>query len=309
MPTASSASDYIYEGVWVNWSKGPVLGSTFTVNSYRASIISPALAIYISIAGSQLWRLFQLALHQRQASSSEHSLHYHQQQVILRNTVTDLTTLWRLIRVSIAWRHQKDAKVLKESLPLIFWTFVHFALVVLFGIFSSWLLEAGEEVLSRSPWCGTYNTTYLTAVYTTNGSDVEAVQKAMEYGNYINSRYATVQQHVDICQSSNDGCEILPAERLNWTSNIVQGGCPFDRTICHPGIDGSISFDTGYLSSCSHLGLNAKKNDRVSFRMVAQCAPLNDAEYTTDYGWGLPHLPCLLFSHFALRTFVDLKYL
>ncbi len=293
MPVALSASDYIYEGIWINWSRGPSLGSTLTVNPYHASILSPALAIFISIAGSQLWRLFQFGLHQIRATSSGQSLIYHQQQVILRNTATDLNTLWRLSRTGFAWRHQRDAKVLSATLPLIFWTLVHLVLIILLGLFSSWLLEATDEVLSRSPWCGTYNRTYTAAVYTTDGNDVDAVQKSMEYGNYQNWRYGAIQQHVDICRSSVEGCDSLPKKNLTWTSNIVPGGCPFDPKICHPDLDGSIVFDTGYLSSSSHLGFNARKHDRVSFRMVAQCAPLDDAKHST--GWqdipGTANLP------------------
>lgn len=283
MSTALSASSYIHEGVWINWRRGLVLGSTVTVNPYHASILSPALAIFISIAGSQLWRLFQFALHQIRATSSNRSLIYHQQQVILRNTATDLNTLWRLLRTGLAWRHQRDAKVLRTSLPLIFWTIVHLVLIVLLGLFSSWLLEASDEVLVRSPWCGTYNQSYTAAIYTTDSDDLDSVQKAMQYTTYQNWRYGAIQQHVDICRSSIDGCDTLPTKTLNWSANIVPGGCPFDDSICHPEIDGSISFDTGYLSSAAHLGFNAKKHDRVAFRMVAQCAPLDDAKHSTAW--------------------------
>lgn len=283
MPTALSASQYIYEGIWINWRRGPLLGSTLTVNPYRASILSPALAIVISIAGSQLWRLFQFALHQIRATSSDRSLIYHQQQVILRNTATDLNTLWRLIRTGFAWRHQKDAKIMKTLLPLLFWTVIHLVLIILLGIFSSWLLEANDEVLSTSPWCGTYYQTYVDAVYTTDGNDADAVQKSMAYGNYQNWQYSSIQQHVDICRTSVEGCAILPTKNLTWISSIMPGDCPFDSTICHPDLDGSILFDTGFLSSGSHLGFNAKSHDRVTFRMAAQCAPLDDAKHSTAW--------------------------
>lgn len=283
MPAALSASQYVYEGIWTNWNRGPVLGSTLTVNAYSASILSPALAIVISVAGSQLWRLFQFVLHQMRATSSDRSLIYHQHQVILRNTATDLNALWAFIRTAFAWRHQKEAKVLKATLPLLFCTVIHLVLIILLGIFSSWLLEADDEVLSRSPWCGTFYQTYIDAIYTTDGNDVDAVRKSMEYGNYINEQYGAIQQHVDICRNSVEGCDVLPTKKLTWTSSIVPKGCPFDPTICHPDIDGSISFDTGFLSSDTHLGFNAKGCDRIVFRMTAQCAPLDDAKYSTTW--------------------------
>lgn len=287
MATALSASDYIWEGPWVNWSRGRVLGLTLTLDPYKASIVSPALAIFVSIAGTQLWNLFQFALHQTRATSSPQSLLYHQQQTILRNTGSDLNALWRLVRVALAWRHQRDAKVLRVSTPLILWAFLHFALIVLAGLFSSWLLETSDpRVLSRSPWCGTFKTTYASDVYSTDSENFNLVKLAMEYATYVDSRYANVQQHVDLCETGSDACDTFPTKDLVGlapASTLLKGGCPFGDHVCHPDIDGSIFFDTGYLSSDSKFGFNAPKKDRVSFRMVAECAPLNDAEYST--GW------------------------
>lgn len=289
MSQALSASEYIYQGVWVNWNKdkGVVLGSTLTVNSSFASILSPALAIFISIAGSQLWRLFQFGLHQARATSDARGLIYHQQQVILRNTGTDLNTIYRFIRTAIAWRHQKDAKVLKTSFPLVFWSVVHFSLIVLAGLFSSWLLEAGDDVLSRSPWCGNFNQTYGAAL--TNASQQitdQGLHLLQEYAHYHNARYAYVKQHIDICQNGEngtEGCDMMPAQSLGWTARVLNGACPFDGDMCHEAIEGSLSLDTGYISSSKDLGFNAAKNDRIALRLSAQCAPLNDAKYETDW--------------------------
>lgn len=283
MPAAASAANYVYQGVWINWSKGSVLGSTLTVDEYRASIISPALALFVSIAGAQLWGVFQFALHQFRATASARNLLYHQQQIILRNTSTDLNTLWRLLRVAFAWRHQPDAKALTASLPLAFWALLHFVLIVLAGLFSSWALEAGDEVLSRSPHCGYLSNEYLEKLANSNMSDMQTVQLNMQAWNWFNSRFVTVQQHVDLCYQDPQECSGLVSQNLTTTSRVVEGGCPFDQAVCHPDIDGSIEFDTGYLSSSAALGLNTRKEDRVSFRMVAECAPLNDAQYST--GW------------------------
>lgn len=283
MPAAGSAVDYVYQGVWVNWSKGSLMGSTLTVNEYHASILSPALALFVSIAGAQLWGVFQFALHQFRATASARSLLYHQQQIILRNTSTDLNTLWRLIRVAIAWRHQPDAHALKVSLPLVFWATLHFALIALAGLFSSWALEAGNEVLSRSPHCGYFSNAYQNQLANPNISDPEVVRLNMQEGNWMNSRFVAVQQHVDLCYQNPQECAGLVVQNLTSTWRIIENGCPFDQAVCHPDIDGSIAFDTGYISSSAALGLNTKKEDRISFRMLAECAPLNDANHST--GW------------------------
>lgn len=50
--------------------------------------------------------------------------------------------------------------------------------------------------------------------------------------------------------------------------------CPFDAQMCFTGPGESISFDTGLLDSHKHLGINARKKDRVQYRWKAACAPL-----------------------------------
>lgn len=283
MSTAEGAASYIHEGLWHDWSKPAVLGLTLTVNAYHASIISPAIAIFVAVAGSQLWRLFQFGLHQYRASGRPSDFLYHQQQVVLRNTGADLNTIWRLLRLGIAWRHQKDIPVLRKSIPLLFWSLLHFVIVIVASVLSTWILSAGNRALSRSPFCGTFNQTYFATVYSANVSDPEVPRLAMEYAAYINERWAAVQQHVDICSTSVEGCDIGTGQDLTYSSRLMPGSCPFGGDVCHPDIDGAMSFDTGYLSSMDHLGINAPEKDRISFRFTAQCAPLNDAKYTT--GW------------------------
>ena len=302
MAPALTAAEYIYEGVWVNWSKGRVFGSTLTVSPQHASILSPALAVLISIAGGQLWRLFQFALHQARATSNSRNFIYHQSQSILRNTSSDLNALWRFLRLAVAWRHQRDAKVLRSLLPLVVWTLIHLSLVVTVGLLSSWLLEANDEVLSRSPWCGTFNKTYYAEVYSTNQTDAQAVSLMKEYSSYTDSRYVTVQSSVDICHDGADGC-ISPRDKaLAWTSTFIAKACPVNSTLCHPDAGGSTSFDTGLLSSHKDLGYNARKEDRVSIRLAAQCAPLKAEGFVTDW----QYIPAA--SGMSAREAVDARY-
>lgn len=294
MSTASPPEDYIYQGVWTNYLRGgKVFGITLTVNETTASILSPALALIVSIAGSQLWRLFQFALHQTRATDQEKNFLFHQQQVTLRNTATDLNTLWRLIRLAFAWRRHRDIKVFWESLPLLIWTSFHLILIILIGLFSSWLLQASDDVLSRSPWCGQYSQNFINEAF--SGSTADAIlAESFAYSNYMNSRFAVAQQHLDVCATSSDGCDGLVTTSLPYTKAIAPGTCPFSGSICHPNAS-TIEFDTGYLSSATQLGLNAPKEDRISFRMQAKCAPLDDARYVT--GWHLVNATSDLATH------------
>lgn len=48
-----------------------------------------------------------------------------------------------------------------------------------------------------------------------------------------------------------------------------------------PDVD-AIQFDTGFLSSHTHLGINARQ-DRVEYRSVTTCAPIITDGYVSDY--------------------------
>jgi len=71
MPKASGAADYVFEGVWTNWKKGPVFGLTLTLSPDNVALLLPAITLLISMAGSQLWQLFRFNLHQVRATSSK----------------------------------------------------------------------------------------------------------------------------------------------------------------------------------------------------------------------------------------------
>lgn len=283
MPKADGPSSYIFEGVWSNWGKGRVLGSTLTLSAHDASLLSPALATLISIAGGQLWRLSQFAIHQIRATPAKQNYLFHFQQVALRNTAVDINALWRFIRFAFAYRHEKEIRSFSQSAPLILFTLLHVVLLILASLFSSRLLNAGNEVLSRSPYCGVYNSTYTNALYRNDSSD-ETFRQRMEYRNNINSIFASIQQHVDICQTSVDGCDnTRPVRSLESTAIILDAKCPFDSSICHPDIDGAMALDTGFISSHSDLGFNFPEKDRMSFRIFTQCAPLDSSRFAS--GW------------------------
>jgi hypothetical protein len=266
MATALDATKYIYQGVWINWSRGSVLGSTLTVSPQHASILSSALAILVSIAGAQLWTLSQYIIHQARATSEQRNFVYHQSQSILRNSSSDFDALSRLSRLAIAW------------------ALLHFLLVTCAGVFSSVVLAGDSDVLSRSPWCGNFNDTYLADMYyPKQRNDPKTVALSNEYNSYANSRLAYVQQTVDICGDGSQHCDGPRPDPLPFTTAFVPGVCPVNSSICHPDAGGSMSFDTGFLSSHSHLGYNAPKNDRVSVRLTAQCAPLKPQGYVSSW--------------------------
>lgn len=284
MSIAEGPASYIFEGVWTNWAKGRVVGLTLTLSAHNANILSPVLANLVATAGGQLWRLFQFAIHQLRATPEPRNFLFWFQQIALRNTAIDINAFWRFIKFAFVFKHEEAIHSFKNSIPLITFTLFHIALVNLASSFTPTLLTAGNEVLSKGPFCGTYNDTYTTGIIYSNDTSTEALRLKMEFKQNVNSIFASVQQHVDICQTSLDGCDSTrPVKSLKSTATILYGKCPFDSSICHPDIEGALELDTGIISSHSHLGFNFPKEDQVAFRVRSLCAPLDNSRFVT--GW------------------------
>ena len=173
-------------------------GATLTLSPPNAIVLASILAIFVQFAGSQVWKLVQFAIHQFRATAQPRDGLYHQQQAILRNNSTDLSALWQLLRVAIAWRHQKAAQSFRRSLALITGALAHFILFTAAGTFVSISLDVGDEVLSRSPFGETFNDTYFASL----GSTVELGMPNhldVEYWAHTQTRYQQSQQYVQFC--------------------------------------------------------------------------------------------------------------
>ena len=281
MPVAEAASAYVYEGVWTNWSKGRHVGATLTLSPKNALLLISITAIFIQLSGTQLWKVVQFVLHQVRATPEPRDGLYHQQQVILRNSSSELGALWQMVRIAFAWRTQRTVKSYRRSIPLVSFTLLHFCFFTTAGIFSSKILDAGDEVLSRSPFCGVYNLTYLASLGTT-GAVEKPNHLVSEFNANAQALFQQSQQYVQFCSNSGAACRGLPQQKLPW--NWTEGSqCPFEPPVCSPDLQKSIVIDTGLISSNRHLGLNAPERDRIQYRKVTTCTVLNDAKYISDW--------------------------
>src|ERR1700733_4754926 len=106
MPQALEASSYVHQGFWTNWSKGGTLGETLTLSRANSTILVAVLAIFVQVTGSQLWRVFQIALHQARATQEPRDALHHQQQAVLRNNPSDFGSIWQLLQIGIPCGHK-----------------------------------------------------------------------------------------------------------------------------------------------------------------------------------------------------------
>lgn len=54
----------IYTGIWINWSKGPILGATLTTTSKDGFLLASFLALFVRMVGSHFWSVLCFVIHQ-----------------------------------------------------------------------------------------------------------------------------------------------------------------------------------------------------------------------------------------------------
>ena len=287
MTQAQGPGAYVYQGLWTNWSKGSVRGLTLTLSSGNGNLLIAVLALFVALAGGQLWTVVRLLIHQRRALHEQDDVHHDQEQIILRNTTTDMATAQSVLRLLRTTSRPRN-KSLPGDVGIIFVAIFHLSFFVVAGTFSSSLADAGQAVLSRSPYCGTFNSTYDDT--TANGENLTSpaiyalsTERMSKYAQDT----ATSQQYANECYimdplfsaSSSSDCNTLAKSTLNWTTSY-NATCPFDPKVCSANCP-TIVFDTGIIDTHSDLGLNADLASRLYYRRVNKCTVLNGTSYTT----------------------------
>ena len=247
----------VYTGPWINWSHGPILGSTLTLSTRDGSLLTAFLAMFVTVTGAAWWRISSYLLHQSRASQDYQDGVHHQHQAILRNTSGPAGAAWQLVQTMWYWRKNAVRPTLR-TLPVLLLALLNLTIFAVAGIFSSEVTKAaGNETLVRSPNCGyldiptddpkqtAWNTVELNDTLTAT-----AYQRAC-YGGKQN----TLQ------------CNQYAQQSIPWKSN-QNATCPFGDDICIYGATAAYEMDTGKLDSHEDLGINARKSHRVQLRKV-----------------------------------------
>ncbi|KAL6155178.1 hypothetical protein ACJQWK_01354 [Exserohilum turcicum] len=267
----ASNEQSVYLGIWTNWSHGAVAGLTYTTTLENGGLLIAFLALFVTFTGTCFWSIVSFTVHQTLSRQAPQGAIYHQQQAILRSSDTSAAALWRLVKLSWAWRKiSLTTSVKSTSIPLVasLATFTAFAAA---GIFSSRVATSrGGEVLIVGDKCSTFNSSLL------NADNIAASQY------YGASRIRSSFNYEANCYSahgSTEGCRTFVRSALPVT--VTTGGpCPFagQDAICRSQND-SIRLDSGYLNSHYDLGINSPPSSRFLYRTVNQCAPILSEGY------------------------------
>ncbi|KAM7193957.1 hypothetical protein V8F33_007463 [Rhypophila sp. PSN 637] len=275
--TTFGPSQYpVYMGSWVNWSRGRVFGATLTMTRHSGNLLIAFTALFVAFVSSRFWRIACFTLHRRFSSSEARDALHHQRQAILRNSWSPEVSVWTLGKLLLAWRRSSAKRPFARILPVLAGALICVCAFALAGGFSSQISTSiGDEVLIASSNCGIVllqqNNVTHNGLLARLRSDSEFASNAANYA----------QQCYSLLDRSNSStmfdCNTFAVGRL---PAIIDNDapCPFNETICRS--KSNVRFDTGYLDSNEHLGINAPPEERFQFRQVYSCAPLQTDGYT-----------------------------
>jgi len=277
----------------VHAESGRVRGATLTLKQQQGLILVSFLTLYVQFAGACFWRVVCFVLHQGRSTTSPRDGLFHQQQTILRNSITAPNALWSLSRSMWAWKGNAQSPF-GRTVILILITCLHIAFFGVAGLFSSQIASTGAgQALIRAGSCG-----YPKDI--PNLRQREEVSPAQEELTTFNSVVLlgrlTLTKSVAYVRScyndDNDGgsadCNVFVHRFLDGRNSVssTNATCPFGGNSCVTTT--ATRYDSGYLSSGRDLGMNFPESEDVTIRRVTSCAPIAAEKYATDWKDNLP---------------------
>lgn len=256
----------------VNWSRGPIHGSTLTLPGRHAAILITALALFIQFTGTKLWSILCFVTHQLGTTRGPRDGMYHQLQATLRNNGSDAGTVWQVAKIALIWRAPRSRNF-RKALGLMLLGVVHLSLFSAAGLLSFRLTTIQDEVLARSPNCGPWSIGNASSAQPTKPSILTQV---VDYEVHRTVNLELTKLYVRDCLNGSQPsteCSAFKSNSLNYATTR-NTPCPFLGGMCLGSVDNAATFDTGLIDSCQDLGINAEMKDRVELRKTMTCLPI-----------------------------------
>src|ERR1700722_3546927 len=268
------AESSIYTDFWINWSKGPILGTTLTTTSQDGFLLVSFLALFVRMVGGHFWSVLCFVMHQLKSDLGPQDGLHHQHQLLLRNSQSHTSTLWDLTKVAFFWRANARHSF-RRTLPLIVIALLQLAIFTAAGLFSSHLASSSDEVLVRSPYCG-----YIQSPDSIDHLDASGEEQVADF--FIARRTAALwsSNYAQNCYQTNStasDCNIFAVPRIQTTSAVTS--CPFAQGTCIEDA-GALQISTESINSDIHLGINSRRKHSIDYRRITTCAPLRTDGFT-----------------------------
>ncbi len=269
MSSSAYASSYFYTGVWTNWARGKTHGATLTIHEREAGLLAAFLAVYVSFVGGQFWRILCYSIHQAKAGKPDQPVDaFHRQiQVLLRNSEAAGGGFWEFAGLPFRWKDRRKGPVL-QCVSFAFMAFLNLSAFSVASIFSSEVTKStGNTTLLYSPNCGYAK--YPNGFDPTFSKLLRTMQIAETAAGYARACYGGAENPLQ--------CNTYPLSQIAYTKtlNVV---CPFESRRCLNNL--TVSFDTGHMNTFDVFGVNSPEHERVTYRRVTTCAPLDLKDLT-----------------------------
>jgi hypothetical protein len=272
-----------FTGTWTNWDHGPIRGQVVTMKDQYGGPLAAFLALFVSFAGGMFWRLVSHSLHQLHTTDhgSTRGWLHQKQQVILRNSGSSSgSASWGLLRLAFGPAGSKS----KSTLRCLLYALLALGILLLFsvaGIFTSSVTKVpGNFTVVLGPACGGYATRYGDSNVVDPSMTTKIVGDSTQAATYVQQCYQN--------DASDLACGTFVQPRIPFTTT-QNVSCPFESGYCKMGDTAAFSMDTGRLDSRTYFGINAAPKDRVLFRRLTTCAPIEGSSFgvnrnTSDFG-------------------------
>ncbi|KAI1389152.1 uncharacterized protein F4822DRAFT_270921 [Hypoxylon trugodes] len=259
-------------GIWTNWSRGKIFGSTVTLRRQDADLIIALTAFFIGFAGTRFWRILCFLIHHCRSSPKPQDTLYYQSQAILRNSATAESGLWTFISLFWTWRKRPGKRLIRAILLILTPAFCIAAFIIAGALFSGISTSIGNEVLVSGSTCGAFvNPSYdaflwMTATFTSH------ITRALGYAQ---------QCYSETVPSGAIDCNFYTVKQIPTIRNY-NAPCPFQDNICRSN-SSNLMLDTGLVNIHDHLGVNLPAGERILWRKVLSCAPLVTSGRTSNH--------------------------
>ncbi|KAI1809712.1 hypothetical protein GGS20DRAFT_263862 [Poronia punctata] len=277
---AGQADQYpVYTGVWTNWSRGQVKGSTLTLRRRDADLLIALTAFFIAFVSSRTWKILCFIFHRFYSTAAQQDTLYHQRQTILRNSSSPESGIQMLLQ--LLWANRRSKGRFRPLLPALVAILCQSIFIVVGGLSSRLSTVVGDEVLIKSLNCG----------YTQGSTDRHVYFRQLAYeASRVNSA-ANYAQECYTEENTTPGflsCGRFVTKSVGKRMN-TKASCPFKDHLCRSRHN-NLHIDSGYIDTNTVLGLNAPPDEGMLFRNVLHCAPLTTTGFTSEMDTQLGNL-------------------
>ncbi|KAK4206346.1 hypothetical protein QBC37DRAFT_459763 [Rhypophila decipiens] len=253
--------DRVYQGLWIDYSQGPVLGATITTTGAKANIVIAILSLLVAFSGAHLWDLIAFVGYCTGTSEKESPAYHQQRQFLARNLTSPGSFTLEMIKVGWAWRKSRpwSCLVMMGLLALIC-----SAGFMAAGIFVSLVVNnVGIQVLVQSPSCG-----FLSWLNESTPLQREYQQRLLSQASIYSEACYNTTDRLSQCNIYNQ-----PNIPIQAATDVE---CPFADLCKTPS---ALRLDTGLLVSDTTFGINAPSSSRVQMQRAVTCAPINESSF------------------------------